>query len=147
MHCPHGDTDTCVDPPTTPPSAAFLADLANNYSITDQANITALWKWYLKEPSNLDNGEKTGNSVIRQIMAVGGPLVPTSSARPDLLRPNATRGTVRSANGVVSRSTPWGKSGASLGQGTSVTIIPPANGVWYNVEGVGWVCGLWLDLR
>lgn len=141
------ELDTVTDPPATPPSAEFTAQLSETYGISDPALVTTLWKWYLAEPETLGNAERTGNAVIRQITATGGPLVPSSTARPDLLRPEATTGIVRAGNGVTSRVEPWGRNAGRIEPGTAVTIIPPANGVWYNVVGRGWVCGHWLDLR
>lgn len=141
------DIDTVSDEPASPPSAEFTTQLRDTYGISDPAVVTALWKWYLAEPETLGTAERTGNAVIRQISAIGGPLVSTSSARPDLLRPEATAGVVRAGNGVTSRNEPWGRNTGRIDPGTAVTIIPPANGVWYNVVGQGWVCGHWLDLR
>lgn len=141
------ELDTVTDAPATPPTPEFTSQLAETYGISDPALVTALWKWYLAEPETLGNSERTGNAVIRQITATGGPLVPTSTARPDLLRPEATTGTVRAGNGVTSRVEPWGRNAGRIEPGTAVIIIPPANGVWYNVVGRGWVCGHWLDLR
>jgi hypothetical protein len=144
---PVADPDDAGDPANPGPSPEFLAELADNYRVTDPADAQAIWKWYVKEPPELGNVEKTGNAAIRQILATNAPLVPTSTARPDRLKPDATSGTVRSNSGVSIHSSPWGPKTGAIPFGTNVTIQPPANEVWYNIPGTGWACGLWIELR
>lgn len=140
-----------IQPPSGPPDAAFLAQLNAVYTITVPEEIQQAWEWYLKEPAGLPIGSRVGNGVTRFIMAIDRPPTGDSAARPDLLKPEATSGTVRSANGVSIRSAPWQPgAGAALPQGAAVTVIPPADGPWYQIQsasGNGWVCGLWVDLN
>lgn len=145
------DTTELIEPPTTPPTAEFRDQLARIYSITAPDEIDAIWMWCEREPADLPFGSRVGNAVVRHILALDKPLAGDSTARPDLLKPNATRGTVRANNGVSIRGQPWGAgTGNNIPTGASLEIIPPADGPWYQVRsasGTGWVCGLWLDLQ
>ena len=129
------------------PSAAFKAEVARVYSITDPAQIAALWVWYMQEPTSLAEGDRIGNAVVRYILATGQT---TNQARPMGLLPLATTGTVLSTNGLMLCSSPFGPRVVVMPYGTQLRIVPPADGVWYYVEspqGAGWACGLWLDLH
>lgn len=140
-----------IQPPSGPPDAAFLAQLNAVYSITVPAEIQQAYEWYLKEPAGLPIASRVGNGVVRFIMAVDRSPTGDTAARPDLLKPEATSGTVRSSNGVSIRGAPWQPgAGGAIAQGGAVTVIPPADGPWYQIQsaqGNGWVCGLWLDLN
>lgn len=139
-----------IQPQSGPPDAAFLAALNAVYSITVPDEIQQAYEWYLKEPAALPIGPRVGNGVTRFILAVDRPPTGDTAARPDLLKPEATSGTVRSSNGVSLRNGPWQPDAGAITQGTALTVIPPADGPWYQVQspqGNGWVCGLWLDLN
>lgn len=140
-----------VPAPSGPPSAEFIAALNRVYSSSVQAEVDAVWGKFQSEPDSLPIDQRVGNAVVKFIIQLGRSPGSDSSARPDLLKPNATRGTVRSANGLGVRSSPWGPpGGAALGSGATVEIVPPAEGPWYQVRsgsGTGWVAGLWLDLQ
>ena len=140
-----------MKPQTGPPDAAFLAQLNAIYTITVPAEIQQVYEWYLKEPAPLAIGSRVGNGVVRFIMAMDRPPTGDANASPAGLKPEATRGTVRSSNGVSIRTAPWqAGSGGAIASGAQVTIIPPADGPWYQVQsgsGNGWVCGLWLNLQ
>ena len=145
MHCNMVDV---TQPQSGPPDATFLAALNAVYSITAPAEIQQVYEWYLKEPAALALGSRVGNGVVRFIMAVDRAPTGDAASRPDLLKPQATTGRVRSANGVSARGTPWqAGNGGSFANGANLTIVPPADGPWYQVQGGGWVCGLWLDLN
>ena len=141
------DSDTAHIPENPGPAPDFLGELQTFYFISTPAEVNAIWKWYVKEPAELGYKERTANAVMRQILANNGPLVPSSTARMDLLKPGATRGTVRSSNGLQLRATPWGPINGALQGGDVVELVPPAQGPWYFIAGRGWVSGLWMDLR
>lgn len=144
----HANMSEVIQPQSGPPDAAFLAQLSSIYSITVQAEIQQVWEWYLKEPAALPLSAKVGNGVVRFVMAANRPPTGDTSANPATLKPEATSGRVRASNGVSVRSAPWQpSSGNSLGSGAAVTLVPPANGPWYQLQGGGWVCGLWLDFN
>lgn len=144
----HADMGQVIQGQSGPPDAAFLAELNRVYSITAPAEIQQAWEWYLKEPNTLPIGSRVGNGVVRMIMALDRPPTGDTQAAPANLRPEATGGTVRAGNGVSIRSNPWlPGTGNALNTGATVTLVPPANGPWYQLQGGGWVCGLWLDLN
>jgi hypothetical protein len=146
-----GDLTDVTDPVPMPPDAAFMEALNRVYTITDQNEINAVWAWFQKESPGLALDQRVGNSVVRFIMAVNKAPTGDTNAAPDKLKPEATRGVVRSSNGVGVRASPWGPSGgAAIPSGASLEIIPPAQGPWYKVRtggGEGWVAGVWLDLQ
>ena len=131
-----------------PPSQAFIDALKKVYSASVQAEVDQVWGLFQREPAALPIDQRVGNAVVRFIVRLGKAPGADSTARPDLLKPNATRATVRSANGVGVRSAPWGApGGAALGSGASIELVPPATGPWYQVKSGGWVAGIWLDLQ
>ena len=128
--------------------AAFMSALSAVYSITVPAEIQQVYNWYTKEPTGLTTAERVGNGVVKFIMASDKPPTGDANSRPDLLKPQSTGGTVRSANGVAVRAAPWGgPGGAALPSGAALQIVPPANGPWYQLRSGGWVCGLWVNLN
>lgn len=137
--------------PIGAPTPEFIAALNRVYSSSVQEEVDAVWAKFQSEPDSLPIDQRVGNAVVKFMVQLGTSPGADSSARPDLLKPNATRGTVRSANGLGVRASPWGPpGGAALGSGATVEIIPPADGPWYQVRsgsGTGWVAGLWLDLQ
>jgi len=140
--------DTQLKTPTTTPSAAFTALLKTVYNCTDPKELAILWKRFGTEPASLSLAERVGNAVVKQIVETKRTVAGDSMARPDLLKPAATRGTVRSANGVGVRATPFGTSaGQSLANGSAVDLVPPAQGPWYHLKSGGWVAGLWINLQ
>lgn len=144
----HANMSEVIQGQSGPPDAAFLAQLNSVYSITAPEEIQQAWEWYLKEPATLPISSRVGNGVVRMIMALDRAPTGDSQAQPSQLRPEATSGVVRATNGVSVRSNPWQPgTGNALGTGATVTLIPPANGPWYQIQGGGWVCGLWLDLN
>lgn len=138
-------------PSAGPPTPEFLASLQRIYSATAQPETDAIWDRYQREDASLAVDQRVGNAVVKYVVELNRPPNGDSTARPDLLKPNATRGTVRATNGVGVRAKPWGPSGGpALPPGASVEIIPPAEGPWYQIRtagGTGWVAGLWLDMQ
>jgi len=133
--------------PDSQPSASFLARVKRVYSMNDEAEQQAVWSWFLAEPSALTEEERIGNAVIRHILATGRSR---NEAKIEALNPTATRGSIRSSNGLTTAASPWGRRGTILVAGTQLKLIPPADGVWYRIDsssGSGWICGLWLDLQ
>lgn len=134
-----------VPPDPGPPSAEFNAALDRIYSEAVQAERVSIWGLFQREPASLAVDQRVGNAVVKFLVRLGQAR---GSARPDLLKPNSVRGTVRSANGLGVRSQPWGPAGgAAIGGGAGVDLVPPANGPWYQLRSGGWVAGIWLDLQ
>lgn len=136
-----------IELPQDPPSAEFRARLADVYGVTDEPTILSIWSFFLKEPASYGLDTKTGNSVVRYVLATGREL---GSARPSGLKPDATRATVRATGGLALRQAPWEASIGNVPQGAAVSISPPPVGSWYRVEtpnGSGWVSGIYLEFQ
>lgn len=133
-------------PPSPGPiSPEFNAALDRIYSQAVQAEREQIWGLFQREPTTLPLDQRVGNAVVKFLVRVG---TARGDARPDLLKPNSTRGTVRSSNGIGVRSQPWGPpQGAAIGGGAGVDLVPPAQGPWYQLRSGGWVAGIWLDLQ
>lgn len=142
--------DEMAAPRPGPPTAEVLEILRRTYFITAPAEIEIVWAKFNSEKPTLPFKSRIGNAVTRFIVGLGHAPAGDPTARPDRLKPGATRATVRAINGVGVRSEPGGAVTGSIPRGASVQVIPPAEDVWYRVRtgsGTGWVSGLWLELE
>ncbi|MBI2945993.1 MAG: SH3 domain-containing protein [Candidatus Wallbacteria bacterium] len=134
--------DVYLEPTKDRPTKDFLAQISKAYRVTKPAEQQAVWKWFQAEPATLKETERLENAFIRYTMAEPAP--------DRALRVEATEGTVKSEFPLMMRQTPFGAKSEELPNGSKFKILPPPDGAWYRVEtpqGIGWVCGLWVEAK
>lgn len=138
-------------PSPMPIDPAFINRISLYYGFNVPAEQLGAWIFFARG-GTLPFEDRVRDAAVWWMLLTGRPPSSSSStARPDLLKPSATRATPRVTVAMALVAAPWGKgTGNFLNAGQNVTLVPPAQGAWYRVKVNGrreWACGIWLDLQ
>lgn len=148
-------------PAPSDPTQAFRDRLASIYSITDDADVRAIWDRFQSEPNQvgadtITDREKTSNAVIKFSIAQAQGTPPRTIGDADFARMQGLTGQggpatlrVSSSMGMSLRNQPWGQAGQDLSLGTALDVeLPPDGSGWVRVTSAGqegYVNALWLE--